>query len=161
MAGLRSKESNSNMSDIKIDLTLKDLDVQTASVIVAYLGGKSPAAAIRADAAETKTTKAEPKAESNSKKTKKNKASKPAPPEEEEEDEDDWDDGDETDDNSKYASVKKWRELATLLVGAGYNTAPKLLAKCQELADICPALDKIPADNLVTRCDRAIEVLGA
>lgn len=158
------------MSDIKIDLTLKDLDVATASVIVKYLGGGSPAAMNRGtpnEVAETKAavTKAdlEAKAEKATAKKTTKKAAKAKPPvEEPEEDEDDWDDDEKEDgDNSKYADIKKWRELATVLVGDGYNTAPKLLAKCKELADICPALEKIPADNLVTRCDRAIEVLGA
>ena len=160
------------MSDIKIDLTLKDLDVQTAAVIIKYLGGESPAAMQRGkpnEVAEAKVTKADLEAKADAKapkSEKKAKAAKVKPEPEPEEDEDDWDDGDKEDDaggsdSSKYASIKKWRELATVLVGDGYYTAPKLLAKCREISGSCPALDKIPEDNLITRCERTIVVLGA
>ena len=145
------------MSDIKIDLTLKDLDVNTASVIVAYLGGKSKAPG---QEKVEPAKKAAPKKKAAAKK-------KPEPKievvDKSEDDDDDWDDDGKEDagDDGKYASVKKWRELATMLVADGFNTEEKLLDKCQELRGTVPALEKIPDDNLVTRCGRAIELLGA
>ena len=48
-----------------------------------------------------------------------------------------------------------------MLVADGFNTEEALLEKCKELRGTVPALEKIPDDNLITRCGRAIELLGA
>lgn len=155
------------MSDTKIDLTLKDLTPQEASVIIAYLGGNLPAMAHKAAAAAGKEEETPaPKKTAKKRATKKKPEPKPETKievvDKTEDDDDDWGDEDEGGgDDSKYASIKKWRELATVLVADGFNTEEKLLEKCQALRGEVPALEKIPDDNLVTRCSRAIELLGA
>ena len=144
------------MSDTKIDLTITDLSPADAKVILAYLDGDSPAMAAKGEAPKKTKKKA----------TNKKPEEKPAAPPIEVVDkteDDDWDDDGNEDatPNNKYAAIRKWRELATVLVADGYDTEEGLLEKCKELRGTVPALEKIPDDNLVTRCGRAIELLGA